>query len=213
MRPAYNLGREAIALKLETLDVARIHAQSLEALSLPGDPSHGRPRMIERARQFFEETLVPIEQTHPAALEDVRQVAQLSQTLRERTAQSVDSTRRLKRGVVRRQASEIALDLSGKRHAQLVQKSRSLHNRLQAQMRAIISSNEENRKKTSLQLQNEIVQLLVAINVRLLTLKKAAKANTDRLKNEIAETQRLVTQSVETIKRLTNESDGCHHET
>ncbi len=211
LRPAFELGREAAVLKLETLDVARIHEQALKALILPSDTSSGRQRIIERAKQFFEETLVPIEQTHHAAVEDARQVAQLKQTLRERTAQSADSTRRLKRVVVRRQASETALDASGKQHAKLVQKSHSLQSELQAQMHTIMSANEEQRQKTSLQLQNEIVQLLVAIHVRLLTLKKAAKANTDSLKKEIAETQRLVTQSVQTIQRLTNESDD-HNE-
>ncbi len=210
MRPAFELGREAAALKLETLDVARIHEQVLKALILPNDTPSDRQRIIERAKQFFEETLVPIEQTHHAAVEDASQVAQLKQTLRERTAQSADSARRLKRVVVQRQASETALDASAKQHAKLVQKSHSLQSKLQAQMHTIMSANEEKRQKTSFQLQNEIVQLLVAIHVRLLTLKKAAKANTDSLKKEIAETQQLVTQSVQTIQRLTNESDDIN---
>lgn len=211
MRPAFELGREAAVLNLETLDVARIHEQALKALIRPSDTSSGRQRIVERAKQFFEETLVPIEQTHHAAVEDASQMARLEQTLRERTAQSADSARRLKRVVVQRQASETTLDASVKQHAKLVQKSRSLQSRLQAQMHTIMSTNEENRQKTSRQLQNEVVQLLVAIHVRLLTLKKAAKTNTDSLKKEIAETQGLVRQSVQTIQRLTNESDN-HNE-
>ena len=78
--------------------------------------------------------------------------------------------------------------------------------------RKILSAQEDERQKTSRQLHDEIAQTLLAINVRLLTLKKAAKANTENLKKEIAETQRLVKQSVKTIQRLAHEF-GVHHET
>jgi len=78
-------------------------------------------------------------------------------------------------------------------------------------MRKILSANEDKRQKASSKLQNEIAQILVAIHVRLLTLKEATKANTENLKKEIAETERLVKESVQTIKRLAYES-GVHHE-
>ena len=138
-------------------------------------------------------------------------MAELGEELRERTAESDASTRLLKRGVVRRKASETALENSGARRALLLEKSRRLEGRLQDQMRQILATQEEKRRRASRQLQNEIAQILVAIHVRLLTLKEAFKANSESLKNEIAETQSLVKQSVQTIKRLANES-GVHHE-
>lgn len=211
LRAALNLGREAAELGLETLDVARIHEQVLKALVLPSGAPRTRNRIIDRTRKFFEETIVPIELTHRAAREDDRHVAQLSQTLRERTAQSTAANRRLARGVIQRQASEQALQQSGKHHAQLLLKSQGLQNRLRAQMRKILSADEDKRQQASYQLQNEIAQILVAIHVRLLTLKEAARANTENLKKEIAETQRLVKQSIQTIQRLANEN-GVHHE-
>ena len=211
LRPAFEMGRHAAALGLETLDVARIHEQALKELILPSGSPRTRHRIIERTRKFFEETIVPIEQTHAAAKADVRHVAELGEELRERTAESDASTRLLKRGVVRRKASETALENSGARRALLLEKSRRLEGRLQDQMRQILATQEEKRRRASRQLQNEIAQILVAIHVRLLTLKEAFKANSESLKNEIAETQSLVKQSVQTIKRLANES-GVHHE-
>jgi len=211
LRSALKLGREAAALGMETLDVARIHEQALRALVLPSDSPRSRHRIIDRTKRFFEETIVPIEQTHAVALKDDLHVAQLSQKLCERTAQSAASAQRLARGVARRQASEKALQKSDKRHVQLLQKSRNLQNRLRTHMRKILSANEDKRQKASSQLQNEIAQILVAIHVRLLTLKEATKANTENLKKEIAETERLVKESVQTIKRLAYES-GVHHE-
>ena len=211
LRPALDLGAKASALGLETLDVARIHEQALKALVLPGGSSRTRTRILSRTLRFFEETLVPIEQTHRAAKEDVRRVTRLSEELRTRTEESDDSTRRLEQGVVRRKEAETALGKSDEHRDQLLAESRALEKSLQVQMRKILTAQENERRKSSHELQNEIAQVLVAIHVRLLTLKEAVHANTDSLKNEIAETQELVKQSVMTIRRLGHES-SVHHE-
>ena len=207
LRTALGLGRQVAALGLEPLDVARIHEQALKKLVVPNAAARTRQRILARTKAFFEETIVPIEQTHAAAKEDVRQVAELGKELRLRTAESSASTQRLKQGVVRRRSAETDLKNSAERHARLVKKSLGLEGRLQEQMRQILAAQENERRASSRKLQNEIAQILVAIHVRLLTLKEAAKTNTDGLKKEIAETQALVKQSVVAIQRLANESD------
>ena len=58
----------------------------------------------------------------------------------------------------------------------------------------------------------EIAQALIAIDLRLLTLKKAARASTARLKKEIAKTQRLVKESVKRIDQFAHEF-GIQHKT
>ncbi len=209
--PAQDLGRQAVAAGMETLDVARIHEQTLKALVLPGGSARTRNRILSRTLRFFEETLVPIEQTHSAAKEDVLRVSRLSEKLRARTEESDASTRRLEQGVVRRKAAEAALEKSDVHREKLLAESRGLEQSLQGQMRKILSAQENERRKSSRELQNEIAQILVAIQVRLLTLKEAIHANTESLKKEIAETQALVKQSVQTIRRLDHESGG-HHE-
>ena len=211
LKSALGLGRQAAALGLETLDVARVHEQALKKLVVPRGSPRSRRRILTRTMKFFEETLVPIEQTHAAAKEDVLQVAELGKKLRQRTAESSASTQRLKKGVVRRQSAETDLKNSGERHARLVKKSQTLEGRLQAQMRQMLAAQEVERRSSSKTLQNEIAQILVAIHVRLLTLKEADRTNTESLKIEIAETQALVKQSVMAIKRLAYES-GVHHE-
>ena len=79
--PARRLGREAAALKLETLDVARIHQGALAAL----EASRSRDGVIERAEIFFAEAITPIEETHRAALKANVRLSQLRQTLGRRT--------------------------------------------------------------------------------------------------------------------------------
>lgn len=212
LRAALGLGREATALGLETLDVARIHEQALTKLVVPNGSVRTRQRIVSRTKKFFEEALVPIEQTHAAAKADVRRVAVLSEALRVRAAESAASTRRLKQGIRGRQSAEIELRKSGTRHARLVKKSRELEDRLQEQLCRILAAQEEERKVSSRKLQNEIAQILVAIHVRLLALNETTHANTESLKNEIAQTQALVKHSVMAIQRLAHES-GVHHET
>jgi signal transduction histidine kinase len=208
---AAGLGRQAAAQGLETLDLARIHEQALMTLVSPDGSARTRQRMIERAQRFFAEAIVPIEKTHGAAQQAAALVNQLSQTLRRRTVESTASTRHLEQSIAQRKAAEAALKKSREQRIRLLQESSRLQNRLQYQTREILSAQEEERQKSSHQLHDEIAQTLVAINLRLLTLKTSAKANTENLQKEIAETQRLVQQSVKTMYRLAHEL-GVDHE-
>lgn len=207
---ALELGRQAAAFGLETLDVARIHEQVLKTVVVPHGAARSRQRILSRSRNFFEETIVPIEQTHAAAKEDVRHVAQLGEELRARTAESSASDQLLKRGVARRKTAEVAVGKSQGRHARLVEESHLLEGRLQDQLRKMLAAQEGERQESSRKLQDEIAQILLAIHVRLLTLKEASKADTENLKKEIAETQALVKQSIQTIHRLEHECGNPH---
>ena len=51
-------------------------------------------------------------------------------------------------------------------------------------------------------LNDEIAQTLLGINVRLLTLKRAAKGSPETLAQEIARTERLVEESMQSIDRF-----------
>jgi signal transduction histidine kinase len=208
---AVRLGRQAVALGLETLDLARIHELALATLTSPGSPAGARKQIIKQAKAFFLEAIAPIEQTHRPARKTDAHVQQLNQTLRRRTAESSDSARHLRRGIAQRQAAEVALKKSGKQRQRLLAES----GRLQAHSRhlthKILSAQENEWQQVSRQLHDEIAQTLLGIQVRLLALKRAAKANTGNLKKEIASTQRLVKQSVRNIQKFAHEF-GLHHE-
>jgi len=64
--------------------------------------------------------------------------------------------------------------------------------------------------KMSHQLHDEIAQMLLGINVRLVTLKQAAAVNTKDLKKEIASTQRVVEKSEKTLSRFADELGKQH---
>lgn len=207
---ALRLGRRAATLGIETLDVVRIHEQAVATLTSPDGASGNLPKKMDRANAFFAEAIVPIEKTHRAAMKaDVRE-KRATRALRLRTQEALTSRRQLKRGVVRRQAAEAALQKSGKRRDKLLTEARCLQKRLRHLTREILEAQEDERRKTSCQLHDEVAQALLAINLRMLTLKMAAKVNTRNLKKEIAETQRLVKASTQTIRGFSHEYEGDH---
>jgi len=208
LQPAHDLGRRALAIGLETLDVARIHDAALATL----EASSRKDGIIKRAEIFFSETITPIEETHRAALKANARLNQLNNTLGRRTVDLAASNRFLKRGIVQRKTVEKALKKSAGHYARLVKESRRLQKHLRHLTHQILSAQEEERKKTSRELHDEVAQTLLGINVRLLTLKKDATANKEGLKKEIASTQRLVRKSVKTMGRFAREF-GKQHDT
>src|SRR6266480_5722213 len=69
LQPPQGLGRRAMIIGLETLDLARIHEQALISLVLPGYSPGTREAMVRRAGIFFAEAITPIEKTHRTARE------------------------------------------------------------------------------------------------------------------------------------------------
>lgn len=202
---AVKLGREAASLGLETLDVALIHELAMKPMAARAGSAVARKKASERAKCFFSETIGPIEQTHLAAQKADVRVNLLIRSLRQRTLEAKDSARLLERSIAQRVVAEASLKRRGQDQARLLQESNSLQSRLKSHTCKMLSAQEVERKKTSLQLQDEVAQTLLAIHIRLLALKVAAKASGDKLEREIDHTQRLVNASVKRISRFAHE--------
>jgi signal transduction histidine kinase len=201
MRPALSLGRRAVVLGLETLELARIHEQAVTRLEL----SKKKDGFIKRAEIFFTEANSPIVETHRAARQSKIDLNQLNERLTRRTLELASTNRLLQRGIVRRKSVENALKRSGVRYSKLLKDSLHLQDGLRQLTHRVLASQEDERKKISRELQDEIAQTLLGINVRLVTLKQEARTNTKGLKNEIASTQRLVVKSAKSVRRAARE--------
>lgn len=204
LQAAHELGTQAVAIGLETLDLARIHDQALATQLLPDCSSSTRDDMTTSAAIFFNEAVLPIEETHRIALEADADLNHLNATLDQLTLALADSNRELQQQITGRQTAEAALKTSEWDSSQLLKESRLLEKHLQDMARKILSAHEEERKRMSLLLHDEIAQTLLGIHVRLLTLKKEAVNQTSFIQ-EIAITQRLVEQSEKTINHLARE--------
>jgi len=211
LKAAHRLGTQAMTIGLETLDLARIHDQALETLIRPDCPSATRDEMAIRAVIFFTEAIAPIEKTHRGAREASVDLNHLKATLIQQTRDLADSKRDLRQGIARRKAAGQALKTSGKNAARLLVESHQLQKHLQEMAHRILSAQEDERRTMSLTLQDEIAQTLVAIQIRLLALKKEVSSSNEDFKKEIANTRRLVESSVSVINRFASEL-GLPHE-
>jgi two-component sensor histidine kinase len=80
-----------------------------------------------------------------------------------------------------------------------------LQEQLRHLSRQLLLAQEEERKRISRELHDEIAQTLTGINVRLAALKTEATHNTKGLQNKIASTQRMVEKSVDIVHRFARE--------
>ena len=115
------------------------------------------------------------------------------------------SNQSLKRRITKCKTVEVALRKSGKPYKELLEEALVLQAHLRHLPRRMLSAQEAERKQISCDLQDDIAQALLGINLRLETLKKAARGERANLKKEIADTQRLVQDSVRSINRFARE--------
>jgi signal transduction histidine kinase len=201
LRPALGLGRRAVTFGMETLELARIHERALVTL----DAASSKDGIARRAEIFFIEAIIPIVETHRAAQQSKIQLERLNGMLGRRTVELAATNHQLQRGIVRRKSVESALKKSGEHYAKLLKDSLQLQEGLRQLAHQVLEAQEDERKKISRELQDEIAQTLLGINVRLLTLKQEARSNTKGLKNEIANTQRLVLKSAKSVRKVARE--------
>jgi len=205
MEPARALGRHAIALGLETLDMARIHEIALVSLVLPSYSANTSNSLMGRAGLFFAEALTPIEQTHRGALEANNQLNQIVKTLSHRTQELADSVAELKLEIIQRRIVEESLLASEQTSLGLLEKSRQMQDELRGLSRQLLTAQEEERRKISRELHDVIAQTLAGINVQLATLMTDSNASVTQLHERITNTQRLVGESVDIVHRFARE--------
>lgn len=109
-----------------------------------------------------------------------------------------NTNRGLNQEIARRQAVEEALQKSEQHQIELSQQARQLSHQ-------ILRAQEEERKRISRELHDEIAQTLVGINVHLAALTREGAGNPKGLRQKIARTQRLVEKSVDTVHRFARE--------
>lgn len=113
--------------------------------------------------------------------------------------------RELEQEVVRRQAVEEALKRSEQHQTDMLERSRHMQEQLRHLSHRILQAQEEERKRISRELHDEITQTLVGISVHLAALARHAAAHPAGLHQKIARTQGLVEKSVKIVHRFARE--------
>jgi PAS domain S-box-containing protein len=115
------------------------------------------------------------------------------------------ANRELTREIVRRKTVEDALKKSEHKSGRLLSHALELQEQLRHLSHQVLHAQEEERRRISRELHDEILQILTGINVHLATLQKAAEVNPKGLKRKIANTQRLVEKSMKTVHQFARE--------
>jgi signal transduction histidine kinase len=115
------------------------------------------------------------------------------------------ANRELLREVVHRRKVEVALKKSEAHYAHLFEQSRQMQEQMRHLSRQLLLTQEEERRRISRELHDEIVQTLVGINVHLASLSVKSRIDVKNLRRKINRTQRLVEKSVDIVHRFARE--------
>jgi PAS domain S-box-containing protein len=138
------------------------------------------------------------------AISDLTKIKQ-EEEVRRRLEVITEANQKLKREIAERQKVEVALKKSEAHYAQLFEQSLHLQEQLRHLSHQLLLTQEEERKRISRELHDEIVQTLVGINVHLASLTGKAGANSRDFRKNIARTQRLVEKAVDIVHRFARE--------
>lgn len=205
LKAARGLGARALSAGLTTLDLARLHEETLvREIHSRGDPTR-RAVLIRQAALFFAAAVSPLHESRRDGRAESTQLNGFIEALSLRSAELAASNCDLNREIALRKTVEEALKKSEKHYSVLLAQSDHLQEELRRLSRQILSAQEEERKRISRELHDVIAQTLTGINLRLASLKKEASINTQGLDANIERTQRLVEQSVDIVHRFARE--------
>ena len=173
-RTARKIGKQAVVLGLNAMDIARTHDQAMRHLEPIGAADAKGATPISAAAIFFIEALAPLEQVRKTELA---------------------KSQRVERKLERQLEQEI------KKHNKLLVESQRQQEKFRRLAHKFFLAQEKERKEISRDLHDEIAQVLAGINVRLAALKKIAQINRSDTGEQIDQTQKLVEQSVAAVHR------------
>ena len=200
LEAAHGLGRQASAMGLETLDMARIHERCL--LPLKGSIARKRKVRLDQASAFFAEAINPIEETHLATRKARAREAHLKETLCVRAVELATRNRQLKQKVRRRKRAEADLRTTGEHQKKALKESLQLQERLRRLTHKLLLAQENERNTIGRELRDEVAQTLLGIKVRMLALKAGAAGGSNGFQREVASAQQVVATSAKMMHRV-----------
>lgn len=157
LEEAQELGKRALNLGLDMLDLTRLHQESLIVFICKFSSVGIQNKVIRLAGIFLAEAITPIEENFKAVK---------------------------------------------KFNSELLTQSLHLQEELRTLSRGLLVVQEEERRRISRELHDIVTQSLTGINLRLAALTLQTDVNTEDIHEKIAETQKLVEQSVDVVDRF-----------
>ncbi|HLP07556.1 MAG TPA: sensor histidine kinase [Opitutaceae bacterium] len=196
------LGRAALAEGVDAGSIARAHSRALERLR---PKSAGPNAASRRSEPFLSSVLRPLEAAYQALRGRAGREGDLATSLQRATGKLADAEVGLRREKTRTGRAHADLARAVLLQRQLLARSRVSQEQLRRMTRRVLSVQEEERKRISRELHDEIAQILTGINVQLAILKQASSAEDRKLRQRIARAQRFLEKSVTAVHRFARE--------
>jgi signal transduction histidine kinase len=191
------------AARMTVLDYAKLHEYVMAMEILPSCPAGERAGCIRNAGIFFAATIA----TTWSEKKDVPVSARAKKTIESLSGRTVELTlanRQLGLDIIQCKMVETVLRKRERDLLKSLDKSEVLNEQLRGLSRQIMLDQEDERRKISRELHDVIAQALLAINVRLATLKSKAGINTKEISRNIDLSQKMITKSADIVHQFTS---------
>ncbi|MFT3828274.1 MAG: sensor histidine kinase [Opitutaceae bacterium] len=196
------LGRVALAQGVDAGRIARAHSRAIERLKPEVAGAHIVSR---RSEPFLADVLRPLESAYATLRGRADREDDLAASLQraaEKLAHAERGLVREKRRTVRAHADLAAAVLLQRN---LLARSRSSQEQLRRMTRRVLSVQEDERKRISRELHDEISQILTGINLQLTILTQSMATTDATMRRRIAGARRSVEKSVTEVHRFARE--------
>jgi signal transduction histidine kinase len=205
LHQAYELGRKTIADGLGVIDMAMIHEEVLHDLLPKTHNIRESVRVSKEAGTFLTESLSPFEITYRGFRDANQGLRRLNGTLEERNRQLATANQKLKREIDERRRVEKELRNSQEHYRVLLNQARLMQENLRYLSSQILHVQEEERKRISRELHDEVGQALTAVNVSLGVVKNMVVGKEGELRKKITNAQDMLAQTMETVHSFSRE--------
>lgn len=205
LHQAFELGRRTIADGLGVIDMAKIHEQVLLSILPQSANTKESLRLTRGAGAFLAKSLSPFEMTHQGVRTDNETLRDLNEALEEKNQQLAATNQKLKNEIASRKKVEKDLRDSEEHYRELLVQARMMQENLRYLSCQILNVQEEERKRISRELHDEVGQALTAVNVNLAVLKKAVAGRGVQVRRKIKDAQNLLEQTMEAVHNFSRE--------
>lgn len=201
LRKGFALGQAALDGGLEIFDLISLHHRALAEGVMPEGASEVQSRSALALEDFLLEALAPfrIASDGSASTREGRR-----RMRSEHMTALARRNARLEEEIAELQKAEAAMREGKDRYFQLYQNARTMEANLRELSAQVLSAQEDERKRVSRELYDEIGQALVAVKVTIAMLKIRAGSDPDFQRN-VADAERLLAHAMDTVHSFARE--------